>query len=166
MSEIDLKDLILVPDTDPILAERMPLYEDFGDKSDEITRVLIDAMFHFDGVGLAANQVGLRIRAFAAVIGGEPMVLFNPTISEVSQNMSKSNEGCLSFPNLALQIMRPEECNIDFQNPQGEGQSLKLKGLDARIVLHELDHLNGIVFTSKVSKMRLDMQKKKLRKKR
>ncbi len=166
MSEIDLNNLILVPDTDPILAERVPLYEDFGDQSKEIARVLIDAMFRFDGIGLAANQVGLRVRAFAAVIGSKPMVLFNPTISEVSQNLTKFIEGCLSFPDLALQIMRPEECNIDFQNPMGEAQSLKLKGLDARVVLHELDHLNGIVFTSKVSKMRLNMQKKKLQKKR
>ena len=164
MTDYDLNSLVLVPDTDKILTERMPLFDDFGDAGRQISIALERSMIEFRGIGMAANQVGLRIRAFAAIIDDRPMTLFNPVIADISETSVKIEEGCLSFPGLGLDITRPDWCVISFQDSEGIGHTRKLDGMEARCMLHEIDHLNGVVFTSKVSRLRLEMMQKKMRK--
>ncbi len=162
-----LADVQLLPDTHPLLAKRMEVFDFEGDGRDPmaIRDLLIAAMQEHRGVGLAANQIGVECRAFAMLLDNRhPIVMFNPVITELSQETTVIEEGCLSFPNLWLKIARPETCRVIYHDPEGNRQSELLSGYNARIALHETDHLNGVVMTTKVSKLKLDMAKKRARK--
>ncbi len=151
----------LVNQTDQILKERMPEFTNFGDEAAQLEVELVEAMIRFGGIGLAANQVGLRQRVYAAYIDGRALALFNPEIITVSVEMTKITEGCLSFPNLTLDVERPKLCDIKFQDATGKSHTITLDGYDARCAMHEIDHLNGVVFTAKVSRLHLSMRRKK-----
>jgi hypothetical protein len=90
-----------------------------------------------------------------------PIVLFNPMLTWLSTDTIALDEGCLTFDGLYLLIKRPKEVQVTYQDKDQVRHVLDLKGWDARIVLHETDHFNGVVFTSRVSKLRLNMAKKK-----
>ena len=161
-----LNDITLLPDAHPLLLSRLDLL-DFGtDDRDphEIAALLIAAMDRYDGVGLAANQIGLDCRAFAMRMNNRPMVLFNPVITELAAETISMDEGCLTFPNLWLKIARPESCRVIYHDADGNRLTNYFEGLNARIALHETDHVNGVVMTSKVSKLKLDMAKKRAKK--
>lgn len=113
------------------------------------------------GVGLAANQVGWGYRVF--VMGGDGVAwfCFNPEIIEYSSSTSRAAEGCLSFPDLIIDVERPESVRVRYQDADGDFQTESLKGLWARCFQHELDHLNGVCFVDKVSSLKLNMAKRK-----
>ena len=112
------------------------------------------------GIGLAANQVGYNFRMF--VTEGEPaFAVFNPTISFRSPNTLLMDEGCLSYPDLMLKVSRPASIRVRFQDPYGNWITKQFAGMSARVFQHEYDHLDGVDFTDKVSKMKLDMAKRK-----
>ena len=111
------------------------------------------------GLGLAANQVGLPYRAFAMNTGDKIWIFLNPKITWLSEEVSNYKEGCLSFPGLYLQMKRPASVEIEFQAMGGEVMKQQFDGLTARIVLHEMDHLDGVCFTDKISKIKLSMAK-------
>jgi peptide deformylase len=114
------------------------------------------------GVGLAANQVGCLRRVFVMQpSNANAFALFNPKIVSVSEEMQNDKEGCLSFPDLWFDVERPNEVIAEYLDKAGIECKIKLTGLDARIFLHELEHLDGICFTSKISKLKLAMARKK-----
>jgi peptide deformylase len=158
----------LLSDTDPLLARTMPKFDFKTSDAGTLEDLLLAAMEKYGGVGLAANQIGIEANACAVKLGleekAQPTVMFNPMMTWLSTDTIMLDEGCLTFDGLFLMVKRPKEAQVTFQDREGVRRVLDLKGWDARIVLHETDHLNGVVFTSRVSKLRLDMAKKKARK--
>lgn len=118
-------------------------------------------MKKYGGIGLSANQCGVYERVF--IIGTEEfqLVCINPEVVDVSDEIEKDNEGCLSFPGLYLKIPRPKSIRAKFINEQGEQQEMWLDGLTARCYLHELDHMNGVKFTDKVGPVSLSQGRRK-----
>lgn len=127
---------------------------------------MIAIMSMFKGRGLAANQVGLTKRVFTIQLENNPtaFAMFNPKVVTASGNEQSSEEGCLSFPNLWLTVKRPQSIDVEYLDKTGKECKITLTGIDARCFLHELDHLNGVVFTEKVSQMKLLLARKKQRK--
>jgi peptide deformylase len=131
----------------------------------EIAKKLSDFLLsNENGAGIAANQLGLPYRAFA--IKMNPMlVMFNPKIVNYSENKVYMEEGCLSFPGLYFKVKRPENIRIRFTLPNGEILTEYYEGMTARVIQHEYDHLNGIIFTEKATRYHLEAGKKRLKKK-
>lgn len=158
--------LELVPSTDPILSEIMPKF-DFDKPQinpEQLAVDLAETMIANKGLGLSANQVGLRHRAL--VITGSPIIaIFNPRIVDVTPEEINMEEGCLSFPDLFFKVKRPAAIKIRYQRPNGETVTEQYQGLTARIIQHEVDHLDGIVYTSRGNRIHVDAAKKKMRKK-
>jgi len=127
---------------------------------------LIHLMIHSKGLGLAANQIGITKRFFA--IGHEsfdvfkkPAIIYNPVLVFADEEQELGQEGCLSFPGVLLQVSRPKIIMVRYQNNKGEFLLSRLEGLEARCFQHELDHLDGITFNKRVSKLKWDMAQKK-----
>lgn len=125
---------------------------------------LAQSMMKHGGVGLAANQIGLPYRAFA--IAANPiLVCFNPRIVNVSTEEIELEEGCLTFPGLILKIKRPGAIKVRYTYPNGETVTTQYNGITARIFQHELDHLNGVLFTERARPTTLALAKAKVAKK-
>lgn len=157
----------LLPDTHEMLTQRMDIFDFEAPNHDPylVSEMLIGAMNQHGGVGIAANQIGLNCRAMAIMVEeGFSLVMFNPMITELSPNTVMISEGCLTFPGLFLRIARPVSCRVNYHDCEGIRRSELLTGIPSRIALHEVDHLNGVVMTSKVSKLKLDMARKRMRK--
>ena len=121
---------------------------------------LAETMIQNNGLGLAANQIGLPYRAFA--INANPVfVCFNPRIVDQTTETIAMDEGCLTFPNLFLKIKRSRTIKIRFATPTGEVMTRTFDGMTARCFQHELDHLNGVVYTSKSKPLSLSMAMKR-----
>lgn len=151
----------------PSLREKAEPYS-FGDlTSEELEQVywnLVDTMRASKGIGLAANQVGYKYRMFVMETGSEfPELLINPRI--VNQTGEKlMQEGCLSFPNLFVKVKRSSVIRVRFQQTNGETETKDYVGLSARVVLHEYDHLEGIVMKDVANRIHWDQAAKKARK--
>jgi peptide deformylase len=136
----------------------------------EIEREMIAIMKQYNGIGLAANQVGLDARIF--IMGSDkidgfckPQVFINPKITKYSLEVSADREGCLSFPTLFLTVKRPKMVEATYYDIKGELQEVSVTGYMAKCFQHEYDHLDGICYTNRVSRLSLDMALKKLTKK-
>ena len=157
----------LIPPTDPrVLSSIAPFEEKNLKEQDNITpKEFSDNMFEsmkkFGGIGLSANQVGKPYRMF--VMGDHPSIeegkkrsCYNPNILKVSKETIRYKEGCLTFPFLFLDIERPQDVVVEYYDEEMKRVEEKLSGLPSRIFQHEFDHMQGIVFTEKVSKFKLD----------
>lgn len=122
---------------------------------------LIKFMYDNNGIGLAANQVGVPYSIFAMRGTPENFVCFNPTIVWYSDAIVDLEEGCLTFPGLFVKIKRPQHIRVRFHTPNGDILTKKFTGLTARIFQHEYEHLQGKLYTDNVSKLKLDMAVKK-----
>lgn len=131
---------------------------DFESREDakEIETKLSEAMDKFGGIGLSANQVGLDARVFVMRTQDGNKAFFNPEITKASQETDLLKEGCLSFPDIYLMIKRPRVCEMKYQDAEGNEHSTMLDGVGARCAQHEIDHLNGIVFLQRASKLKLE----------
>lgn len=105
------------------------------------------------GVGLAATQVGIPIRLF---LGPDNRVFINPEILELKGTDKLDFEGCLSIPLVYARIVRPQKVKLKYFDENWEEQIKLFKNLDARIIQHEIDHLDGICFVEKITKERLE----------
>jgi peptide deformylase len=99
-----------------------------------------------NGIGLSAPQVGLDISLIVLEDNGSPMILFNPVILNRSKDTEYTKEGCLSFPDVWRIIKRSKEVTVKYRGTNGKMQYAVLKGLQARCLIHEVDHLNGKLF--------------------
>jgi peptide deformylase len=156
----------LVLDPDPILKQQAIDWDFETDQdAEQIESEMISLMKTFKGIGLAANQVGLLRRVFTIQLKDrEPFAMFNPKVTSQSSTIQDTEEGCLSFPDLWLGVKRPQSIEAEYLDKTGKQCTITLTGTDARCFLHELDHLDGIVFTEKVSQMKLMLARKKQRK--
>ena len=135
----------------------------------QISGEMCQIMMAKNGLGLAANQVGVDAQIFVLrpVEHAEvtkPFAVINPVILEVDEQSVLGKEGCLSHIGLVLNINRPKRVVAKFLDIDAKECILEFSGIDARCFLHEYDHLQGIEFTDRVSKLKLDMAKKKQRK--
>lgn len=129
----------------------------------ELANNLIETMLHHKAIGLSANQCGLPYRVF--VMWSNPTkVCFNPRIVDITTDEVKLDEGCVSFPNMFLPIKRPSIIKVRYQDVNGEVVNDKFIGMTSRCFQHELDHLNGKVFTALANPIHVQraMNKKKL----
>ena len=128
--------------------------------AEKISKDMVDTMLKYKGIGLASNQVGLDAQIF--VMGEEnPITVINPIITEVGPERVEMEEGCLSFPGLYMKVKRPSVVSVQYLDTKQKECIIKLEGFHARVFLHEFDHLQGITFDQRVSKLRLEMAKKK-----
>jgi peptide deformylase len=133
----------------------------------ELKDNLIDTMEHYNGVGLSANQCGVMERVFVMysdINKKEIIACFNPKIVEESSENILMDEGCLTYPGIWLKVSRPDHIACSFEDENGELNEVEMFGLEARIFQHEYDHMIGTNFTKLVSKLRLDMAKKRAKK--
>jgi len=152
----------LVPETDPILKEVLPEF-DFNNKETTaigLASALVETCKQHKGYGLSANQCGFKHRVFVMGHGEEYVAFFNPKIIKTRGEIHMA-EGCLSFPFLGLHITRPAEIDVEYQDYNGVIRYQTFTGISARCFQHELDHLNGIVYTERVKPMALQTGMKK-----
>ncbi len=121
----------------------------------EIVRDMFALMYEANGVGLAANQVDLPIRLFVANLEadpekGEEMVFINPVVS-MPKGTEENEEGCLSLPSLYGSVVRPKKVRINAYNLKGEEINADIEGLFSRVVQHETDHLDGVLFIDRMT---------------
>lgn len=133
---------------------------------------MFETMIHSDGIGLAAPQIGLSIRLF--IIDASPLeedhpemkdfkrVFINAHIIERTGDQTSYNEGCLSIPNIREDVLRPSSVLIKYVDENFHPKEERFDGLAARIIQHEYDHLDGILFTDKISPIRRQLLKAKL----
>lgn len=159
--------LNLVKHTDSVLLSPTQPFDFKGDiDADMLANMMFDRMKELGGIGLSANQVGLNVRMFVMGIDDLKMAIFNPVITKVSQQEVVLKEGCLSFPGMFVLVKRPEEITVEFYNVRGELKQVELKGLTARVFLHEYDHMEGVTMNTRVSKLKWDLAKRKLQNKK
>lgn len=139
---------------------------------DDFIQNLWETMYHSDGIGLASPQVGKSIRIF--VIDGTPMeeddpsvkdfkqTFINPTIVERDGDDKIFEEGCLSIPEIREQIVRPEKVRIQYYDREFNFHDEEYDGIAARIIQHEYDHLEGILFTDRTAPLKKRMLRGKL----
>lgn len=156
--------LQLVPADSPLL-HRVPEPYDFDehkDTTDMFANLMFERMKELKGMGLSANQVGINTQFFTMGLDELRIDVFNPKIISTSGETT-SEEGCLSFPGIFLQIKRPLNVEVEYQNSLGETVRTRLTGLTARVFLHEYDHMMGKTFKSKVSSLKWALAEKKLK---
>jgi peptide deformylase len=113
-------------------------------KNQDLGEKLLKFMHANGGIGLAANQVGLRERVFVMSVDNNDRVFFNPKIIKSSDYLTPYQEGCLSYPKEYVELMRPDTITIEYQNQEGTYIAESFNQLEARVIQHEIDHLNGI----------------------
>lgn len=132
----------------------------------KLARDMLETMYASNGLGLAAEQVGRSEAMFIVDVPSShdtdkqgaphnpdvtmPLVLINPRITE-SEGSQVGQEGCLSFPDVFVDVKRAMEVTVEFTNLKGESQTLRVRGLLSRAVQHELDHLNGVLIVDRMS---------------
>ena len=142
---------ILIPPEDPLLHKKIKKCSYNLDRS-KLSYTLTENMFKHNGVGLSANQIGIEERAFVMMIDidlQETITCFNPKIIKESKDEVVMEEGCLSYPEMYLDISRPRSIIVKYED---EGKSIfkrRLDGYIARIFQHEYDHMEGIDFTQR-----------------
>ncbi len=154
----------------PVLRQRTQRVEVFDDELKAFGEAMISKMYEANGIGLAAPQVGVSMRVCVAVqmqdqedTGAEPLVLVNPEILERSKDTWVLEEGCLSIPGLLGDVQRPETIRVRYQDTSGETHEIEATGMYARVLQHEIDHLDGRLFIDYFSIARKSLIKGKLR---
>ena len=124
---------------------------------EDFEKDVIHLMIHSQGMGVAANQLGITKRFFA--IGHEsfdvfkkPAIIYNPVLVSADEENQVAQEGCLSFPGVLLQVERPSTVMVRYQNREQDYLLSRLTGMEARCFQHELDHLDGITFNQRTKK--------------
>lgn len=152
---------------DDILTKKSKKVEVIDEKIKMLAQDMLDTMYASDGIGLAACQVGMlksmvvydskwiedtdsKGRKITPI--KEPHILINPTITYRSKSMVEVEEGCLSFPNEFDNVMRHEKIKVEYTDIDGKKKTKSASGMEAVVIQHELDHLDGVVFLDRVNK--------------
>ena len=157
---------------EPILTKKGKRITEFSDDLKKLYQDMLDTMYKEEGIGLAAQQVGLALQfcvidvpnhpeyPITCILDGNPispqllmpMVLINPTVDFLPSDEYYYEEGCLSFPDIKADVARPELIIVKYQDIDGNAHNLECDGLLGRCVQHEVDHLNGILFIDRMEK--------------
>jgi peptide deformylase len=128
---------------DPALRMRADEVEEFDDELRAVTERMIGVMRDAEGVGLAATQIGILRRFFVCTIDGEDRVFVNPSVTTLGEDTDVDTEGCLSLASVRVPVERATKVVVEARDAAGEPVALELEGYPARVVQHELDHLDG-----------------------
>ena len=137
---------------DPVLKTRAAPVETFDDSLARLTEEMLATMRENDGVGLAANQVGRLKRVLVASVEDEDYVLVNPVISERAETTERVQEGCLSIPGINVEVDRPTAVTVTGQDASGEPVRIEAQDMLARVLQHELDHLDGVLILDRTDR--------------
>lgn len=138
-------------DSDPVLRKKSRPVDEITDRIKILVEDMIETMYHAEGVGLAAPQVGILKRVIVIDLYDETgvKILINPEIIE-QEGHYLDTEGCLSIPDVSGYVERPERIKVKGLNLEGEEIVIEGEGLLSRALCHEIDHLNGVLFTDKI----------------
>jgi len=155
---------------DPVLKRKAQSIEEGAIDLDQLIEDMFETMDAANGVGLAAPQIGMSIRLF--VVDTEPIVeddeegvrtaFINPEIVEETGEEWKFEEGCLSIPGVREEVERPETVRIKYQDQDWNWKEIEVDGMLARVIQHEYDHIEGILFTDHISPLKRKLLKKRL----
>jgi len=176
--ELDGQELPIITYPDPVLTTKAVEVETFDDELRELCKNMIYTMYHAPGIGLAAPQVGISKRLFVIDVeykrtetsedsdeytlsNFEPMVFINPVIKKTIGETTYQ-EGCLSLPGIYEDVKRFEEITVEYQDMNGEKQTIDADELLSICIQHENDHLDGVVFIDRLSMLKRKFFKKKL----
>tara|TARA_B100000401_G_C52707732_1_gene672327 strand:- start:62 stop:586 length:525 start_codon:yes stop_codon:yes gene_type:complete len=159
----------ILTEPNKILRQISKPVENVGQEERQLMDDMLETMYHANGIGLAAIQIGVPKRIIVMDLSKKeekknPMYFVNPIIKNKNQNKSTYEEGCLSVPNQFAEIDRPKTCEIEYLDYNGTKKLLKAEGLLATCIQHEMDHLQGILFIDYLSKLKKSMIIKKLSK--
>ncbi len=140
---------------DPILRQKASLVEGVTEELRLFVQEMVETMDAYDGVGLAAPQVHRSIRLFVIRVPedlprgrkdvGQVKVFINPKLSKPTETMWKAEEGCLSIPTIHVEVRRPKEITVQYTDLEGNQREERVSGWEARAIMHETDHLNGVL---------------------
>lgn len=154
---------------DPILRKRAEVVKEITDTERLLADDMLETLYASYGIGLAATQVGILKRFLIVDIGEdedgeefEPLMLFNPEILSV-EGESVVEEGCLSIPDLRADVRRPEQISVKAMNINSEDVEIEADGLLARVIQHEIDHLNGVLFIDRISGIKRQLLRDELK---
>jgi peptide deformylase len=152
----------------PSLRQKCVEVTEFDSELEDFVESLVDMMYQYDGVGLAAPQIGDSRQIIAVDVSADsnkPIVLINPVITWESEEILNDSEGCLSIPGIRGNVDRPGSITIKGKTLGGEDIEFeKIEGLMARAFQHELDHLNGVMFVDRLSPVKKRLIASKLKK--
>ena len=162
-----IKEIITVPDE--ILKKVSEPIEKVGINEKKLIKELFETMYHFNGIGLAAVQIGILKRILVVDVSNKdekkkPLKVINPKIKNLSTDMSVDEEGCLSIPETFIEIERPKICEVEYIDEKGSKKNLKCDGLLSTCVQHEINHLDGKLIIDHLSKLKKDFIIKKISK--
>jgi len=138
-----------------ILKQRVSPVKNFNSELKNIVRDMFETMYAYNGIGLAANQVGIELAIVVVDISKVeknlmPLVLINPKILSYSRQKEMEEEGCLSFPGYYEKILRSKTVVVSYYDINGNKKEIRAEGLFARVLQHEIDHINGITFIKRL----------------
>lgn len=143
--------LKIITNPHPLLRQKArPVADILSAENQLLSRKMAETMLLADGVGLAAPQVGKSLRLIAVNHQNEVLIMFNPRLFKKSLLKEWGEEGCLSVPDKYGEVKRHKKISVEFQDRNGKIRSLVARGLLARVIQHEVDHLDGILFIDKV----------------
>ncbi len=154
---------------DSVLRRKAKPVEVFDDDLRRLADNMAETMYHAPGVGLAAPQVGVGLRLIVVDVSHDEVrdtlyKIANPEVLEVSEESERCEEGCLSVPGFSEAVVRPHWARIRGQDMNGQPFTLEAEGLLARCILHEIDHLNGILFVDRLAPFRRKLLRQRLKK--
>lgn len=154
---------------DPVLRREADEVTEFDEDLRALVQDMFATMYHAEGIGLAAPQIGVSSRVIVVDLrredeDDEPIALVNPRLVWASEETAKQPEGCLSIPTLEEVVERPAQVRVEAVDPDGEPLTIEAGELLARALQHEIDHLDGILFLDRVSALKRRMLLKKWKK--
>ncbi len=162
-----IRDIVLMGD--PVLRTMADEVSDFDDELQTLVRDMFESMYLAGGIGLAAPQVGILKRVLVVDLRREEepearVAVVNPVVSWASSELDKAAEGCLSIPGIEDVVVRPWAVKLEGYDPKGRPVSLEAEELFSRVLQHEVDHLEGVLFLDRLSPFKRRMQMKKWKK--
>jgi peptide deformylase len=163
VKEETVEPLSVYPDSHPLLSVVLEDYKESLPNAymNTLIKRLKQTMKMYGGIGLSANQCGLKDRVFVMGTDQFQIACINPKVLEVTEERIKDTEGCLSFPAMFMKVERPKSVYAEYTDENGEVQREWFEGLTARCFLHETDHMNGIKFTKYVGPLAIKMAQQK-----
>jgi len=137
---------------DPVLKTRASPVDSFDGTLPQLAEEMLATMRDHEGIGLAANQVGRLKRILVAALEEEEFVLVNPVVEQSAGSPEKQIEGCLSIPGIQVEVERPTAVTVSGQDTSGAPLKIEASGLLARILQHEIDHLDGVLILDRTDR--------------
>jgi len=164
---MSIRTILHIPE--PCLREVAKKVNKVNDEIKTLAKDMLETMYDAPGVGLAATQIGVMHRVIVMDASGEeeeaqPIVMINPVLTWLSDELNVYQEGCLSIPEYYEDVERPASCKVRFLDEDGKEQTMECEGLLATVVQHEIDHLDGKLFIDHISRLKRERVTKKFKK--